>query len=68
MFLSLESPLTGNIDRILMNLSVGERVVIPSTKQRGTLKFLGRIAGKEGVWAGLELDSALGKNDGSVNG
>ncbi|KAJ1730598.1 hypothetical protein LPJ61_002928 [Coemansia biformis] len=36
---------------------------------RGTLRYLGPIDGKPGVWAGVELDEAgTGKNDGSVAG
>lgn len=41
----------------------------------GTLRYLGPVVGKEGIWAGIELDlydpsgkPQIGKNDGSVEG
>jgi dynactin complex subunit len=37
----------------------------------GTLRFMGEIDGKNGIWAGVELAPAFagkGKNDGSVSG
>ncbi|KAF8591027.1 hypothetical protein K439DRAFT_1657108 [Ramaria rubella] len=49
----------------------GDAVRIESLGMEGTLRFLGPIEGKPGVWAGVELVPALagrGKNDGTVNG
>ena len=50
-----------------MSFSLGDRVVVDQFKE-GTMKYLGIIDGKEGIWAGIELDLPLGKNDGSVKG
>ncbi|KAJ2747815.1 hypothetical protein GGI20_000110 [Coemansia sp. BCRC 34301] len=50
-------------------LRCGDPVFIPSQGLRGTLRFLGPIDGKQGSWAGIELDEVgKGKNDGSVAG
>ncbi|KAI8338202.1 hypothetical protein BC941DRAFT_513180 [Chlamydoabsidia padenii] len=47
----------------------GERVVVDSMNIVGTLRYLGDINNKPGVWAGIELDIlGTGKNDGSVQG
>lgn len=34
----------------------------------GTLRYIGKIHVAEGVWCGIQLDEAQGKNDGSVSG
>nr|GAT57604.1 predicted protein [Mycena chlorophos] len=50
---------------------VGDNVRIESLGFEGTLRYLGSIDGKPGVWAGVELSGGFvgkGKNDGSVNG
>lgn len=51
------------------DFAIGERVRVESMGMEGTLRFVGEIAGKPGVWAGVELSggfSGKGKNDGSV--
>lgn len=51
-----------------LNLDVGDRVCIPDKELFGFVRFLGEIMGVKGVWVGIELDEAYGKNDGSVKG
>ena len=48
-------------------LRIGDRVIIGGAKE-GTLRFLGKAEFANGLWAGVELDEAVGKNDGSVAG
>ncbi|KFY01510.1 hypothetical protein V490_00867 [Pseudogymnoascus sp. VKM F-3557] len=51
-------------------VEVGELVDVPGN-MHGTVKFLGTVAGKKGVFAGVELSeeySARGKNNGDVDG
>jgi len=46
-------------------------VRIESLGMEGTLRYLGPIEGKPGIWAGVELNPGFvgkGKNDGTVNG
>ena len=48
-------------------LSIGCRVLVGGAKT-GTLRYLGPTEFAKGVWVGVELDEAQGKNDGSVSG
>ncbi|KAF7361996.1 CAP-Gly domain-containing protein [Mycena venus] len=50
---------------------VGDNVRIESLGYEGTLRYIGTIDGKPGLWAGVELGGGFagkGKNDGSVAG
>ncbi|KAJ7096443.1 hypothetical protein C8R44DRAFT_813037 [Mycena epipterygia] len=50
---------------------VGDNVRIESLGYEGTLRYLGTIDGKPGLWAGVELAGGFagkGKNNGAVNG
>ncbi|KAF9583818.1 hypothetical protein BGW38_008407 [Lunasporangiospora selenospora] len=49
-------------------LEIGDRVYVESMGLSGYLGFLGPTAFKDGIWAGIELDTPTGKNDGSVGG
>ena len=49
------------------DLKLNDRVWLNGTKP-GTLAFLGSTQFKEGMWAGVILDTAEGKNNGSVAG
>jgi len=46
--------------------TVGDRVKLKDGLL-GVVRFMGEIKGKKGVFYGVELDDAKGKNDGSVN-
>ncbi|KAF9426467.1 hypothetical protein BGZ94_006477 [Podila epigama] len=47
---------------------VDDRVTVESMGLTGYLRFLGTTSFKSGVWAGIELDTPTGKNDGTVAG
>ncbi|TFK75264.1 hypothetical protein BDN72DRAFT_832116 [Pluteus cervinus] len=50
---------------------VGDNVRIESLGYEGTLRYVGEIDGKPGLWAGVELSGGFagkGKNNGSVSG
>ncbi|XP_063620432.1 CAP-Gly domain-containing linker protein 2 isoform X3 [Cydia splendana] len=51
-------------------LRLGDRVIVSSSRgsKAGTLKYVGVTEFASGVWAGVELDDPIGKNDGSVEG
>ncbi|KAL4714570.1 hypothetical protein ACJJTC_006616 [Scirpophaga incertulas] len=51
-------------------LRLGDRVIVSSSRgsKAGALRFVGTTDFAPGVWAGVELDDPLGKNDGSVDG
>ncbi|XP_046863372.1 CAP-Gly domain-containing linker protein 1-like [Xenia sp. Carnegie-2017] len=46
---------------------VGDRVLVAGTKS-GVIEYLGGTKFAKGLWAGVKLDEAEGKNDGSVAG
>ncbi len=52
------------------DLEVGDMVDVPGG-MHGTVKFIGEVKGKKGIFAGVELSrewAARGKNDGDVEG
>lgn len=50
----------------MSDLQVGSRVTVKG--EPGTVRFIGATSFSTGQWAGVELDSEKGKNDGSVQG
>nr|XP_042901617.1 kinesin-like protein KIF13A isoform X1 [Parasteatoda tepidariorum] len=49
-------------------LTVGESVMISPYNKTGVVAYLGPTNFAAGPWAGVELDTPTGKNDGTVNG
>ncbi|KII92295.1 hypothetical protein PLICRDRAFT_172397 [Plicaturopsis crispa FD-325 SS-3] len=57
--------------RLSRTFEVGDNVRIESLGYEGTLRYVGDIEGKPGVWAGVELSGGFagkGKNNGVVSG
>jgi len=48
-------------------LKIGDRVLVGGVKE-GILRYLGPTEFAKGIWVGVELEEALGKNDGAVSG
>ena len=48
-------------------LQPGDRVLVNGNRE-GTLRFIGTTHFAKGIWVGVELDIAQGKNDGAVSG
>ena len=48
-------------------LKLGDRVLVGGAKE-GFLRYLGPTEFAKGVWAGVELEEPMGKNDGAVSG
>lgn len=52
---------------LLKEFKLNDRVWVNGTKP-GTIGFIGETQFKEGIWAGIILDTCEGKNNGSLNG
>lgn len=50
---------------VRFRFDIGDRVLVSGGKQ-GVVRFLGETEFAQGIWAGIELEQPLGKNDGSV--
>ena len=61
------TPDSGVSTPVVKHIKCGDRVMVSGTKP-GTLRYLGETDFAKGVWAGVELDDELGKNDGAVAG
>jgi dynactin 1 len=49
------------------DIAIGSRVIV-NNDLAGTIRFLGSTSFQTGKWIGVELDEALGKNSGVVQG
>lgn len=49
-------------------LKIGDRVNITGTSKNGVIQFIGETRFANGEWAGIVLDTPVGKNDGAVAG
>ncbi|XP_039192964.1 CAP-Gly domain-containing linker protein 4 isoform X2 [Crotalus tigris] len=49
-----------------VKLHEGSQVLLSSSSEMGTIRYIGPTSFAPGIWLGLELRSAKGKNDGSV--
>lgn len=69
---SRQSDLFGrSVSRAGRAFDIGDNVRVESLGYEGTLRYLGEIDGKTGLWAGVELSGGFagkGKNNGMVNG
>jgi CAP-Gly domain-containing linker protein 3/4 len=50
-----------------MNIQIGSKVLIEGNRT-GIVRYYGNVLGKSGNWVGVELDFALGRNDGTFEG
>ncbi|THD28696.1 CAP-Gly domain-containing linker protein 3 [Fasciola hepatica] len=48
-------------------LALGDRVLVAG-QRKGVIRFIGQTQFAPGIWYGVELDQAVGKNNGSVAG
>jgi len=54
---------------VRLNLNTGDRVNIgPAKSSRAIVRYYGPVVFGAGDWIGLELESASGNTDGTVNG
>ncbi|XP_013909322.1 PREDICTED: CAP-Gly domain-containing linker protein 1-like, partial [Thamnophis sirtalis] len=60
-------PATEAPDEFVDDFRIGERIWVNGNKP-GFIQFLGETQFAPGQWAGIVLDEAIGKNDGSVAG
>lgn len=49
-----------------VKLHEGSQVLLTSSSEMGIIRYIGPTDFAPGIWLGLELRSAKGKNDGSV--
>ena len=62
----LQSPVL-DLKALRNKLKLGDRVLVGGAKE-GFLRYLGPTEFAKGVWAGVELEEPMGKNDGAVSG
>ena len=64
---SAPTPPVSDLRALREKLNIGDRVLVGGAKE-GFLRYLGPTEFAKGIWAGVELEEAMGKNDGAVSG
>ena len=64
---SAPTPPISDLRALREKLNIGDRVLVGGAKE-GFLRYLGPTEFAKGIWAGVELGEAMGKNDGAVSG
>lgn len=66
--LSSTTTTTSPVSEDQVRLHLGMQVLLSSANEMALIRYLGTADFAPGLWLGLELRSAKGKNDGSVGG
>ncbi|CAF3940139.1 unnamed protein product [Rotaria sordida] len=65
------NPIINNNNNI-EDYTIGSRVIVNTGhsiyNKSGTIRFIGEMSIKTGIWYGIELDEQVGKNNGSLDG
>lgn len=51
-----------------LTFDLGDKIMVLGTNKIGRARFIGSVPFSDGIWVGLELNDASGRNDGSVQG
>lgn len=57
-----------SLEEVLQSMPVGSRCEVAPGGRRGTIAYIGSVAGLKGTWIGVSLDEPLGANDGTKDG
>ena len=60
-------PISLALRQMMEKFALGDRVLVGGAKE-GYLRFLGPTEFAKGIWAGIELEEPMGKNNGAVSG
>ncbi|CAF1316845.1 unnamed protein product [Rotaria sordida] len=66
------NPIINNNNNNIEDYTIGSRVIVNTGhyiyNKSGTIRFIGEMSIKTGIWYGIELDEPVGKNNGSLDG